>query len=173
MFQIPELRTERLILRAYRPDDWDALSALNADMDFRATLGGNLLSAEQSWAQMETALGQWALRGYGLFAVEHAGRFIGRVGILHPAEFSGPEIAWGIAPEHWGRGFATEAAIAARDWARDERGLSRLISLILPDNHRSQSVARKLGAVIEGADVVRGFTVDVWVHPDPSDTRAA
>lgn len=153
--------------------DWNALTALNADMKFRAMLGGDTLTPEQSWGQMETAIGQWALRGDGLFPVEHKGRFIGRVGILHPADFPGPELAWGIAPDHWGQGFATEAAIAARDWVRSARGVRRLISLILPDNAPSRSVARKLGATIEGADIVRGFTIDVSVHPEPGAAVSA
>ncbi|HEY0425923.1 MAG TPA: GNAT family N-acetyltransferase, partial [Rhodopila sp.] len=74
---IPKLRTERLILRGLRASDWDAYAAINADPVVRDWLGGNLLSREQSWAQMETFLGQWALRGYGIFAVQVDGNLAG------------------------------------------------------------------------------------------------
>jgi len=65
------------------------------------------------------------------------------------------ELAWMLAREHWGRGFATESALALRDWAVAERGLTRLISLIRPENVRSIRVAEKIGERYE-RDVVMG-----------------
>lgn len=171
--EIPTLHTPRLTLRAFRADDWDAFAALNADISFRQYLGGTPLNRAQSWALMETALGQWALRGYGLFAVEHEGRFIGRVGILHPADWPEPELAWGVAPAVWGRGLATEAARTVRDWGFARFGFSRLVSFILPENQRSRRVARKLGATHDGGVEVRGFAAELWAHHAPGGTRLA
>jgi RimJ/RimL family protein N-acetyltransferase len=168
IIEIPTLRTPNLVLRAFRPDDLDPLAALNADPTFRQYLaGGTLLSREQSWGSMETALGQWALRGYGLFAVEADGRFIGRVGILHPAEWAEPELAWGIAPASWGRGLASEAARAARDWCFARFAFPGLASFILPENLRSRRVAARLGAVPDGSVVIRGLLAERWHHPAP------
>lgn len=116
---------------------------------------------------METILGQWALRGYGLFAAEHDGRFLGRVGVLHPADRTEPELAWIIAEPFWGNGFATEAAAAVRDWAFASFARERLVSYIMPENSRSRRVAEKLGAVREGRIILRGFESDVWVHLRP------
>lgn len=159
---IPTLHTTRLTLRAFRPDDWDALSALNGDPVFRRYLGGPW-TPDRTWASIETTLGQWALRGYGLFAVVRGGALVGRVGILHPGDWPGPELAWGIAPAAWGQGLAVEAARAVLDWAATQR-IGRLISLIDPANVQSVRVAEKLGAAREGPITVREFQAEVWVH---------
>lgn len=55
------------------------------------------------------------------------------------------ELGWMLAREHWGHGYATEAALALRDWAIAERGLRRLISLIRPGNEASVRVAERIG----------------------------
>lgn len=168
IIEIPTLRTPRLVLRAIRAADLDAFAALNADPAFRRYLGdGRVLSRDESWAAMESALGQWALRAYGLWVVEADGMFLGRAGILHPADWPEPELAWGLAPAAWGRGFATEAARAARDWAFAEAGLPSLASFILPSNAASQRVAARLGAVRDGTVLIRGLVAERWVHPPP------
>jgi RimJ/RimL family protein N-acetyltransferase len=167
IIEIPTLRTDRLVLRAFRPADLDPLAAMNADPEVRRWLGGKLLSRVESWAIMETALGQWALRGYGLFAVERDGAFAGRIGLLHPLDWPEPEIAWGLAAESWGQGIATEAAAAVRDWAFRTFGFPHLASFILAENARSRRVAEKLGAVREGKVELRGLVADRWVHPRP------
>jgi RimJ/RimL family protein N-acetyltransferase len=166
---IPTLTTDRLVLRGFQAGDWDAYAAMNADPAVRRWLGGNCLSREQAWAQMESALGQWALRGYGFFAVESDGLFIGRVGMLHPADWPEPELAWGLASPFWGRGFATEAAAEIRRWAFANLRADRLVSYIVAENVRSQRVAEKLGAASLGGQIeLRGFVADIWVHPAPN-----
>ncbi len=165
--EIPTLRTPRLTLRGFCASDLDDYAALNADPRFRDPLGGEIYSRARSWAAMESAMGQWALRGHGLFAVEHDGRCIGRVGILHPSDWPEPELAWGIGADWWGRGLATEAARAVLDWGFGPRGMTRLVSFILPVNQRSRRVAEKLGAVRDGVIEVRGLTADLWVHAPP------
>ncbi len=167
VFELPTLCTERLVLRGFRPGDLDPYASLNADPVFRRGLGGQVLSRAESWAQMERFMGQWALRGYGMLAVTRADVLVGRVGILHPIEWEEPELAWGIAPFCWGQGLAGEAARAVRTWAVAECGFPRLVSYILADNHPSRRVAEKLGAARQGTTVVRGLTVDRWVHPAP------
>jgi RimJ/RimL family protein N-acetyltransferase len=167
IMDIPVLTTSRLVLRGFVPGDWDDYAAMNADPAVRRWLGGNILSREQSWTQMESALGQWALRGYGLFAVEAEGRFAGRIGILHPADWPEPELAWALAAPFWGRGLATEAAAAVRRWAFATLRRDRLVSYILTENVRSKRVAEKLGAVRGDQIVLRGFVAEVWIHPAP------
>ena len=164
---IPTLRTERLVLRGLRASDWDAYAAMNADPAVVEWIGGNVLSREQSWTRMETLLGQWSMRGYGLFAVEADGLLAGQVGILHPADWPEPELAWTLAARFWNHGLATEAATEVRRWAFAEFGWQRLVSYILPDNVRSRRVAEKLAAVRENQINLRDFVADVWVHPAP------
>lgn len=156
-FEIPTLRTERLVLRAFRAADLDALAAMQANAEVRRFLGtGNLLTRDETWTLMERVLGQWLLRGYGIFAVEAEGCCAGWAGVLHPVEWPEPELAYSLDQPFWGRGLATEAARAARDWAFATHGFTRLASFIRPDNARSIRVAQKLGAVREGMVELRG-----------------
>ena len=57
-----------------------------------------------------------------------------------------PELGWALIRAHWGFGYATEAAAAIRDWAYESRSIDLLVSLISPNNVRSQRVAERLGA---------------------------
>jgi RimJ/RimL family protein N-acetyltransferase len=164
IFEIPTLHTDRCTLRAFQAADLDAVAAMQANPDVRRFLGGNLLSRAESWSLMERILGQWALRGYGVFAVEAEGRCAGWAGVLHPLEWPEPELAYSLDQPFWGRGIATEAVRAARTWAFTRLEVARLSSFIVPENTRSVRVARKLGAVRDGATTIRGFAVDWWVH---------
>jgi RimJ/RimL family protein N-acetyltransferase len=169
IFEVPALRTDRLVLRAFRAGDLDAWAAMEADPEVRRYRGNNLRTRDEAWAAMETSLGQWALHGYGLFALEHAtdGEFVGFAGILHPADWPEAELAYSLARPCWGQGLAIEAARAARDWAFAQRGFSRLASFILPENFRSIRVAERLSAVREGMVELRGFRAEWWVHRSP------
>lgn len=172
--EIPTLRTVRLVLRAFSAADLDALAAMQADPDVMRFLGtgaaaGRPRSRGETWANMQSFLGQWALRGYGIFAMEEAatGRFVGRAGILHPWEWPEPELAYALSPAFWGQGLAAEAAAAARDWAFAEAGVTTLASFIKPGNDASARVAARLGAVREGMAELAGMAVERWVHPPP------
>lgn len=165
---IPTLHTENLTLRAFRETDLPAYAALFANPDFTKHLGtGATRGEDEVWALMARHLGQWALRGHGLFAVEHQGRFAGHAGILQPHPWPEPEIAYSIAPEFQGRGFATEAARAARAWAAAARGILRPVSFIRPANHASIAVARKLGATVEAELQLMGGTALRFRHTAP------
>jgi RimJ/RimL family protein N-acetyltransferase len=165
-FEIPTLRTERLVLRAFRATDIDAWAAMEANPEVRRYRGNNPRTRNEAWAAMEIILGQWALRGYGVFALGrvHDGAFIGSCGVLHPADWPEAELAYALAQEFWGQGLAAEAVAAARDWAVARHGFSRLASFIVPGNSRSIRVAEKLGATREGMAMLRGMQAEWWVH---------
>jgi len=81
-----------------------------------------------------------------------------------------PELGWALAREHWGHGYATEAAAAVRDWF----GGSGVVSLIAPDNLRSQRVAGRLGAVpTESVTLSDSSEAVVWLHPQRSRPSAS
>ena len=169
LIEIPTLRTERLVLRAFRAGDLDGLAAMNADPDVQRFLyGGRAITREACWAEIATALGQWGLRGYGLFAVEADGRFAGRIGVLHPLEWPEPELAYALDASFRGRGLATEAVGAVRDWAFEQFAFTRIASFIVPANPRSARVAERLGAVKEGTITLRGLATAWWVHRRPA-----
>jgi RimJ/RimL family protein N-acetyltransferase len=160
------LQTERLLLRAFSDADLDAYAAMCADAEVMRYLSvtGALLSREDAWRQMALFAGHWALRGFGMWAVEEreSGRFIGRVGLHQPEGWPDRELGWSLAREAWGRGYATEAARAAADYAFRTLRWSHLIHLILPGNDRSIRVAGRLGARPAGTDIVRGVTQLVY-----------
>jgi RimJ/RimL family protein N-acetyltransferase len=169
-FEIPTLRTERLTLRALRATDLDALAAMQANPEVRRFLGaGNVLSRTETWGLMEGVLGQWPMRGYGVFAIEAEGRCAGWAGVFHPLEWPEPELAYSLDQPFWGRGLATEAARTARDWAFATHRFARLASFIRPDNARSIRVAQKLWAVHEGMIDLRGSQAEWWVHTRGTD----
>jgi RimJ/RimL family protein N-acetyltransferase len=122
---------------------------------------------DDSWWSVTSHAGQWTLRGYGTFWVsETATRApVGRVGLYHPVWLPEPELAWVVYEGFTRRGYAVEAARAARGWAAS-RGLGPLWSLIDPENAASEAVARRLGARVEGRHTYRsGKQPNVWRHP--------
>lgn len=173
-FEIPTLRTARLVLRAFRADDMPAYAAILGDPAVAQFLGtGKPRDTAESWEAAARAVGQWALRGYGLFAVEHAGRLIGHVGILFPPNWPHVELAYAIAPAAQRQGFATEAAQAVRAWAAAALGLRDLVSFIRPANQPSIAVARRLGATLEKRIEIMGIAAEVWRHAAPPEQMPA
>lgn len=157
---IPTLETERLTLRPFREEDVRALFELTQDADVvRYVNDGRMPTLFESWRLVATWIGHWAMRGYGQWAIEErsSGRFIGRAGIINPADWPGPEVGYLLGRAYWGHGYATEAARAAMDWGFEQFRFPDLLSLIDPDNAASIAVATRLG------ETPRGET-DLWGH---------
>src|SRR5215471_11093887 len=96
-FAIPTLATRRLRIRAFRAADLDAYAAMQANPEvMRYLVTGRPSTPVDVWRTMLTATGSWALRGYGMWAVERIadGAFIGSVGVFHPLDWPEPEIAY-------------------------------------------------------------------------------
>ena len=164
--KIPILETPRLRLRRPELRDFDAYAALCADPEVMRYIGdGQPQGRRRAWQAFTAILGHWALRGYGQFAVESkaSGAFLGRVGLYEPDPWPGTELAWALAREHWGHGFAPEAAAAVRDWALSALGLARLVSVIMPANRPSMRVAEKIGERLERDDKIDGIPVRIYV----------
>ena len=127
---IPELRTERLVLRELRQSDFDAYAAMCADPEVMEYITGKPMSRGDAWRQMAMFAGHWSLRGFGGWAVEElsSGRFIGRVGLHYPEGWPDRELGWTLARDSWGRGYATEACKEVLDYAFGALGWQRLIS---------------------------------------------
>ena len=178
--QIPQLTTERLLLRHFRPEDFDAYAAMMAAPEVgRFLMDGRPLSRVEAWRQMAMFIGHWDLRGYGLWAVEEreTGRFIGRIGCLEPEGFPAFEIAYTLMPSAWGHGYAREGAAAALRYAREVLGRTRIASIIRPANVASIRVAQSLGAIAGEAveffgasSTVYWYTLRTTPTPEP-DTR--
>ncbi len=175
------LETERLGLRLPTLDDAELVAEMLIDPAVMQFLGGEVVPREHVPEVLAKWLRRWDEDGIGPFVIERRsdGRFVGRAGLLvwdtrrwtHStlAEAGGhaqPELGWALARVHWGVGYATEAARAVRDWARDERQIGRLISLIAPDNIASQRVAERLRATpTETVTLFDSGAAVAWAHP--------
>lgn len=149
-YRIPHLTTERLLLRRFLPEDFETYAVMMADPIVTRFLGdGRPLSRADAWRQMAMFAGHWALRGYGLWAVEEraTGQFIGRIGCLEPEGFPAFEVGYTLAPSAWGKGYAREGAAASLRFARETLGRREITSIIRPANLASIRVAESLGAV--------------------------
>ncbi|HEY8205571.1 MAG TPA: GNAT family N-acetyltransferase, partial [Pyrinomonadaceae bacterium] len=95
-------------------------------------------------------------RGYGIWAVEEksSGRVVGRIGFMNPVGWPGFELGWTLARDSWGKGYATEGARRALEYAFTEMNRDHVISLIAPDNLASIRVAERLGERVEGETTV-------------------
>jgi len=159
------LETDRLILRMFREDDFEAYAKICADGDVMRYLGeGKPLTRSEAWRQMAMILGHWRLRGYGLWAVEEraTGHLIGRIGHFNPEGWPGFELGWVLGKPYWGRGYATEGARRALDYAFNEMGRDHVISLIYPPNTASIRVAERIGETLEGRTQLFGHEVLVY-----------
>ncbi|HTZ85904.1 MAG TPA: GNAT family N-acetyltransferase [Solirubrobacteraceae bacterium] len=158
----PELRTERLLLRGWRPEDREPFAAINGDRRVMELLAGKLTRA-QSDAYIEELEGHFAAYGYGLWAVERldGGGLIGMAGLNavgFEAHFTpAVEIGWRLAHLVWGHGYASEAARAALHFGFERGGLSEIVSMTSMPNVRSQAVMKRIG--------MRRDRADDFVHP--------
>ena len=163
----PVLETARLILRPTRPEDFEGWARLMGSEENSRHIGGPQPRAT-AWRGFLSMAGAWAMQGFAMFSVieKHSGRWIGRLGPWQPEEWPGTEIGWGILRDAWGKGYATEGAIAAIDWAFDALGWTEVIHTIAPDNTASQAVARKLGSTLRGPGRLpppfEQATVEIW-----------
>ncbi|HXS21464.1 MAG TPA: GNAT family N-acetyltransferase [Steroidobacteraceae bacterium] len=151
------LDTARLRLRPWRPEDLPRFAAMNADPRVMEHFP-KVLTSDESDRQAAAISDHMQKHGFGLWAVEavDVADFVGFVGLSIPgfqAHFTPcVEIGWRLAFEHWGRGYATEAARAAVDCGFRRFGLEEIVSFTVPANWRSRGVMERLGMTRSAAD---------------------
>jgi RimJ/RimL family protein N-acetyltransferase len=170
----PVVETQRLRLRGFRADDLEAVTAFFADPEATRFVGGTV-QRPRAHTILSAFAGHWALFGLGQWAVEEkaAGSFCGFVGNINPPDWPEPEIGWSIVPAYQGKGFATEAALAARAAIARLGGSRRLVSFVAPENAPSRRVAEKLGAAVEREIVLRDERLLVYRHPAEDGARGS
>ncbi|MBV9271122.1 MAG: GNAT family N-acetyltransferase, partial [Candidatus Eremiobacteraeota bacterium] len=143
------MTTDRTQLRRFTPDDLENVYSMVSDPEvMRHYPGVRDDAGAQKW--LEFTLAGYELNGYSFFAVERKsdGAFVGQVGLLHWDDVDGRpdiEVAYMLAREHWGHGYASEAARACMQYAFEELDADRVVSFIAVENAPSIAVAERNG----------------------------
>ena len=167
---VTELQTARLLLRPWRAEDLDPYARMCADPDVMRYMP-KTMTREESSRQVGGFISHWEEKGFGLWAVEEkaSGAFIGRIGLMvhddWPEGEHKTEVGWMLDRPYWGRGLATEGALASVGYGFEELGLERIISITLPENAASRRVMGKAGLTYRGRTRWRENDV-VWYAAD-------
>jgi RimJ/RimL family protein N-acetyltransferase len=171
------LTTPRLILREMTSADLDNVAALLGDAEvMRYYPRPRTREEAEDW--IEWNLGLYRDHGFGLWAMTRRrdGEFVGDCGLTlqHVDRVDEVEVGYHVRASLQGNGYATEAATACRDFARDVLGLRRLIAIINPANLPSQRVAAKIGLRPEKRSIVFGAEQVIYagdLAPSESSTQ--
>ncbi len=166
---VPELETQRLVLRAPREKDFEAHADFMASD--RAAFVGGPQNRYESWRGFCSSLGHWMMRGYGMWLVadKKTDTPLGRVGFIYHEGWDEPELGWQLYAAAEGNGYAFEAARAARAFGAQEYKLDGVISYIDPENTRSAALVARLGATHERDRAFFGKPCQIWRHPAEGD----
>ena len=151
------LFSDRLCLRQWRDEDREAFAAMNSDARVMKFFRSRLSRAESD-AMVDGIQKHFSEHGFGLWAIEvpRVARFIGFAGLAVPrfsAHFTPcVEVGWRLAFEHWGHGYATEAARLALGYGFGTVALPEIVSFTSATNHRSRAVMERLGMRRDPAD---------------------
>lgn len=150
--------TERLIVRDWTGDDAEAALGIYGREEVTKWLGAPPMRPVTSLAAMREMVGAMIARNagrpdYGLWPVVRRddGALVGAILLAPvPGAQDAIEIGWHFSPDHWGHGYATEAARGVIGLAFGDRGLDRVIAVVYPGNAPSLAVCRRLGMTHHG-----------------------
>jgi ribosomal-protein-alanine N-acetyltransferase len=159
---MPALQTARLLLRPFTPADIDALTPIYGDPEvMRYMRTGNPAPRERVAFIIDYYIRYWQEHPFGLWAVERRadGTLIGQCGLFHLDNTPEVEVAYLLAKDAWGQGFATEAAAATLRYGFETVSLDRIVAVVRPQNVASQRVLEKIGLGFQR--VARYYELDV------------
>lgn len=145
-----ELRTRRVLLRAWKESDLPAWCEMNADPEVRRHFE-SVHTEEQALGEAQRVREALAQRGWGFWALEVPGKipFAGVCGLLVPrwdAPFNpSVEIGWRLARHAWGQGYASEGAAAAAHFAFEQLEQDEIVAITTPGNTASRKVMQRIG----------------------------
>jgi RimJ/RimL family protein N-acetyltransferase len=146
-----DVTTPRLLLRRFHPADLDELAAVFAREEVWRFPYGRGLTREETQRFLDLQLREWEQHGFGCWTARllDGGDLIGYVGLsvplFLPEILPAVEVGWRFSPDAWGRGYASEGAIAALDEGFSTLGLDRICSVPQAENPPSARVAERLG----------------------------
>ena len=159
---MPEIETERLLLRMFCPEDLDELATLFRDPEVMRYVGeGQPVNREEADKALRSIIRHWQTHGFGRWAAvnRETREFVGFGGLR--SLFGTPEVVYHLATAHWGKGLATELARASLRFGFEDRKFERIVAIAKPLNAASIHVMEKLGMNYEkhasyyGIDVVQ------------------
>ena len=159
-----ELEAKRLILRPMLETDMDALHLIFTDPKVMAAFDHDPFTREQMGRWLQRNLDHQQEFGYGLFSVilKETGTLIGDCGLEQMESEGAAELGYDFRSDFWNQGYATEAAMAVRDYAFDVLQLPQLISLIRVGNLASKRVAEKVGMTL--AEEFTRYGIQYWKY---------
>ncbi len=169
---IPTLQTDRLTLRGPEAADWPAFRDYFLS-DRSIYTGGPYEDPKRAWILFAAEIGHWHLHGFGMWSVTlKDGTPIGLVGCWYPDGWPEKEIGWLIWERYEGKGYASEAAEAARAQCYGPFGWKTAVSYIHRDNARSIALAKRLGCVLDAKAAHPNPDALVYRHPSPAEVAA-
>ncbi|MEO0569473.1 MAG: GNAT family N-acetyltransferase [Pseudomonadota bacterium] len=172
LINTPVLETERLTLRAFARQD--VKRAMRFLVSERSQYMGGPYTSHDAWNHCASLIGHWAIHGHGIFSICLKGSddAIGDVGPYFPEGWVEKEIGWDLwDPEFEGKRYATEAALAAREYAFGTLGWTTAVSYIDPKNANSIGVAKRLGCTLDDTAGIPQLPdwegTLVYRHPSP------
>lgn len=153
--------TERLILRAFAPDDADAMFELNSDVEVMRFTGEPAPASREEVRERIATYPDFERYGFGRWACVYKpdDRIIGFAGLKFLEDVGEVDLGYRFLPAYWGRGLATEASRASLAFGFDTIGLTYVIGLVLRENAASIRVLEKVGMTLEGPFVYMGDEV--------------
>ncbi|WP_129644866.1 GNAT family N-acetyltransferase [Peristeroidobacter agariperforans] len=143
------LETERLVLRRLTLDDAEFIFRLVNEPSWLRYIGDkHVRNLDDARNYLRTGpLDMYDRFGFGMFLCElkSTGEAVGSCGLLKRDTLPDPDIGYAFLPEHWGKGYALEAASAVLKYGHREHRLPRILAITSPDNERSIQVLQKCG----------------------------
>lgn len=161
---VPHLQTQRLLLREYRPEDFEVFAAHLANPVSAAFL--TPADRPTAWRIFCSHAGLWLLHGAGWWAVEdrHTGQLVGSVGAFFREHSPLMELGWNTFGSAGGQGYASEAAAAALAYAFEIRREAKVHALIDAANGASLGVARRIGLKYEAETELHGKAIGSYTR---------
>lgn len=160
------LQIDGFTMRPLQLSDLGALAAIWADPEVTRFLPsrGVPIAREKAEKSLQAFMQHWQQRGYGVWAIVENGssQMVGYCGLRYLDELNEVEILYGLAKAYWGRGIATQAALAAVTYGFNVAQIDKLIALALPENIASRRVIEKAGLQYEKP--IEIFNLDVLYY---------
>lgn len=160
------LETERLVLRPYAEDDFDALHELYSDETVVEWLYEGPATLDDTRARLDRCLARLELTetsGLSAAVTLPDGTYVGGLVLWYTSfEHRGAEVGYSLLPRHQGNGYAVEATRALLDWAFAVAGVHRVVARLEARNVASARVAERLGMRREATFVENEWVKDEW-----------